>query len=180
MNATRLMAGAALLAGSIAFAPVTPAAATAVPKVSGTYALLSWSLCQAKFTTKSRDYKLPNNAPGPAVQEIDPGGLGEILVETGYVTFAPTSAGATSGTFSGSTTVITGSALAINASGSPLKTKTESFSGPYSATDTSFTLNTDVFVLSYGDVAGGLAKTINLVRKESASCLSALSLTRQP
>ena len=179
MNATRLMAGAALLAGSIAFAPVTPAAAAA-PKVSGKYALLSWSLCQAKFTTKSRDYKLPNNTTGPAVQEIDPAGMGEILVETGYVTFTPMSVGATSGTFAGSTTVISGSALAIDASGSPVAKKTESFSGNYSATDTSFTLQSDVFAMTYGDVAAGLAKTINLVRKESPACLSALSFTRQP
>ena len=58
--------------------------------------------------------------------------------------------------------------------------KVESFSGPYSATDTTFTLKTDVFVLTFGDVAAGLAKTINLVRKESPACLSALTFTRQP
>jgi hypothetical protein len=164
-----------------AAAHATPAAAAA-PKVSGTYALMGWSSCQAKFTTKSRDYKLPTDNPfsGPAVWELSPEGLGQISVEAGYVTFTPSGAGSTSGTFAGTTTSINGSALAINGNSTPIKQKNgETFSGAYSATDTTFTVGGDEFVLSFGNVVQGVARQINLVRRESAKCASALSFTRQ-
>jgi hypothetical protein len=165
-----------------AAAHATPVAA-ATPKVSGTYALMGWSLCQAKFTTKSRDYKLPTANPfsGPAVWELSPGGLGQISVEAGYVTFTPSAVGGTSGTFAGTTTSINGSALAINTNGTPMKQKNDEppFSGNYSATDTTFTIGGDVFVLSFGNVVQGVARQINLVRRESATCANALSFTRQ-
>jgi hypothetical protein len=177
---TALIAGVAWAFGQLATAQMTPADAAA-PKVSGKYALLGWNLCQAKFTTLTRDYKLANGtASGPAVQQIDPGNLGTISVEAGYVTFTPTTAGATSGQFVGSSNIINGSALKINTAGAALTQKIENFSAAYSATDTTFTLNTDVFVLSFGNVVAGVAKTINLVRKENAVCLTALSLTKQP
>ena len=167
-----------------AAAHATPVAAAA-PKVSGKYALMGWSSCQAQFTTKSRDYKLPtaNPASGPAVWELSPGNLGQISVEAGYVTFTPSAAGSTSGTFAGTTTSINGSALAItrdgSTSGSPVKQKNgETFSGAYSATDTTFTIGGDVFVLSFGNVVQGVARQINLVRRENAACASALSFTR--
>jgi hypothetical protein len=173
----------ACAAGSLfvfAVAQATPVAA-ATPKVSGKYALMGWSSCQAKFTTKSRDYKLPTANPfsGPAVWELSPGGLGQISVEAGYVTFTPSAAGSTSGTFAGSTTSINGSALAINTNGTPMKQKNgETFSGAYSATDATFTIGGDVFVLSFGNVVQGVARQINLVRRESATCAAALSFTR--
>jgi hypothetical protein len=164
-----------------AAAHATPAAAAA-PKVSGKYALMGWSSCQAKFTTKTRDYKLPTDNPfsGPAVWELSPGTSGEILVEAGYVTFTPSAAGSTSGMFAGSTTSISGSALAINTNGAPIKQRAiEPFSGAYSATDTTFTIGGDEFVLSFGNVVQGIARQINLVRRESATCANALSFTRQ-
>jgi hypothetical protein len=168
-----------------AAAHATPAAAAA-PKVSGKYALMGWSSCQAKFTTKSRNYKLPTADPhsGPAVWELSPGGLGQISVEAGYVTFTPSAAGSTSGTFAGTTTSINGSALAIITDGTPhgtsMKQKNgETFSGAYSATDTTFTIGGDEFVLSFGNVVqGGVARQINLVRRDSATCAVALSFTR--
>jgi hypothetical protein len=173
----------ACAAGSLfvfAVAQATPVAA-ATPKVSGKYALMGWSSCQAKFTTKTRDYKLPTANPfsGPAVWELSPGGLGQISVEAGYVTFTPSAAGSTSGTFAGSTTSINGSALAINTNGTPMKQKNgETFSGAYSATDATFTIGGDMFVLSFGNVVQGVARQINLVRRESATCANALSFTR--
>jgi hypothetical protein len=173
----------AFVSGSLfvfAIAQATPANA-APPKVSGKYALMGWSNCQAKFTTKSRDYKLPTADPfsGPAVWELSPAGLGEFSVEAGYVTFAPSAPGSTSGTFAGTTTSIHGSVLAINSAGSAVTQKNgETFGGDYSATDTTFTIGGDVFVLSFGNVVSGVARQINLVRKEDARCASALSFTR--
>ncbi len=163
-----------------AAAHATPVAAAA-PKVSGKYALMGWSSCQAQFTTKSRDYRLTTANPfsGPAVWELSPGGLGQISVEAGYVTFTPSAPGSTSGTFAGSTTSINGSALAINSNGTPIKQKNgEIFNGNYSATDTTFTIGGDVFVLSFGNVVQGIARQINLVRRESGTCATALSFTK--
>jgi hypothetical protein len=158
----------------------TPVAAAA-PKVSGKYALMGWSSCQAKFTTKTRDYKLPTANPhsGPAVWELSSDGLGQISVEAGYVTFTPSVTGSTSGTFAGSSISINGSALAINSDSTPMKQKNEdTFSGNYSATDTTFTIGGHLFVLSFGNVVQGVARQINLVRRESPTCANALSFTR--
>lgn len=163
----------------LAIAPATPVHAAA-PKVSGKYSLTGSVSCQAKFTTTSRNYKLPTASPasGPAVWELSPGNLGQISIEAGYVTFTP-GPGITSGTFSGTSTSISGSALAINAAGQPMKQKNDVFSGNYSATDTTFTIGGDTFVLSFGNVVSGVARQINLVRRESATCANALSFTRQ-
>ena len=158
-----------------------PCANAAAPKVSGKYALMGWSNCQAKFTTKNRDYKLPTADPfsGPAVWELSPGNLGEFSVEAGYVTFTPSAPGSTSGTFAGSTTTIHGSVLAINTAGSSMTQKNgETVSGAYSAADTTFTIGGETFVLSFGNVVSGVARQINLVRKEDFRCASALSFTR--
>ena len=156
----------------------TPAQA-APPKVSGKYALMGSGNCQAKFTTLSRHYKLAGSGNGPAVWEISPDYLGEIAVEAGYITFTPSAAGSTSGTFAGSTTSIRGSALAIDTSGSPMVQQNgETFSGAYSATSTTFTLGGDVFVMTFGNVAGGVARQINLVRRDNARCAVVLSFTK--
>jgi hypothetical protein len=168
-----LAAGLAIVFAQMTAAYVAPAYAAA-PKLSGNYAFMQWSLCQASFTTKTRDYKLaPSGAAGPAVQEVDPAGPGELSVETGYLAFTATHV-------TGSSTIVSGSSLRLNTNGDAMHTKTEPFGAAYSVTATTMTLGSQVFTMTFGDVVNGIARTIYLVRKEDAKCLGAMSMTKSP
>ncbi|HET7679191.1 MAG TPA: hypothetical protein VFK79_03540 [Xanthobacteraceae bacterium] len=163
--ATGLLAGIAILA--------TASAAQAAPKVSGRYAINSTAFCQTLITV-SKDAEQD-------VSGINSPNNGTISSEVGYIQFPNTAA--SSGDVSIASKGFEASAVRINGAGFGVKPITNALGGSFSLTNTTFTLTVGsqnmVFTLAYGDVVGGVARTLYLVQRESATCLNTVIATKQ-
>lgn len=172
---TALLAGVAMLA-------MAQAAHAAPPKVSGKYALMSFSQCQAQFTTTSDNYRRANNTTGPAVRTVNPAQNGEMNIAVGTITF-PNSA-ASSGNASVEMNIVSGASLKINTSGGAVATHTETGSGPFVVTATEFRITLSgepamTWTMRAGNIVNGVARTLYLVRRENAQCVNAITATKQ-
>jgi hypothetical protein len=163
--ATSILTGAALLA-------MAQAAQAAVPKVQGKYAYNSVSLCQALVTT--------NKDTQGKVTSVNPAQGGSISVDTGYITFPAVAA--SSGTMSVAGNGFGGDTVRINNSGVAIKPYSTNPSGTFTLTGTTLTFAGQVFLMTYGNVVGGVARTINLVQneKENPRCINSITATKQP
>ena len=156
-------------------------AAAAPPRVSGTYAFMAISFCQAEFSTTEAQYKLASTGVAPAVQHVNPVKSGSLSVETGTIKFTPTTAGASSGQAVLVSVQAEGGTLFVNGSGFATRRKTQNLSGPYSFTDTTFAFNGQTFDMTYGAPAGNPAvqRAVNLIQRESSRCSNAVTATWQ-
>jgi hypothetical protein len=169
-----------LAATMLWFAQVATAQAQNPPFLQGKYTVLTTSLCLASFTTTST---VTGNINGVIL-----GKAGNMFTSTGYLTFTPTGDG-TGGTFASSSIQgFGGGSLKINTAGaSPWTQQPFNISGNYSATATSLTLGTQVFMMSFGSVSSttGLANTLNLIQMNSPNgdnnpdCLLTINATRK-
>jgi|GEM_PF-6480629 len=168
---TGLVAGVAVLAMA--------QTAHAAPKVSGKYILMSFSQCQARFTTTQ---------DGTGVTSLTPGTGGEINIAVGSITFP--ASGASSGAATLEMSIVSGPSLRINTSGSTITTHPEDAAGTFTidATNSTFTFDPDdgpamIWTYRAGDYAAqslnGIARTIYMTRRENALCISAMTLTKQ-
>ena len=175
---TSVWAGVALLA----FAQGAQAAA---PTVSGKYAVMIFEQCTAAFNAPTATFAKPGSGgSGPAVTGINTINNGEIGIEVGTFTFP--SAASTSGAASVALTHVHGDALRVNSSGPAVTVKTESLNGTFSLTATTFSFTPTgqsqmVWTASYGNInpPNGLVRTVYMVRKDGASCLQGITLTKQ-
>ena len=167
---TGVLAGVAVLA-------MAQAAEAAPPKVSGKYALMSFTQCQAQFTTTS-------DAEG--VQSINPTQNGEINIAVGTMTFPNTPA--SSGSASLEMSIVSGPALRINGSGGNILTHTENISGTFAVTgnqpNSTFRLTPTgepamTWTLRAGNIVSGVARTLYMTRRETARCISGVTATKQ-
>lgn len=166
------LAAFALVLGTMQSAAALP------PKVSGVYAFMSWSLCEARFTTTTNNYKLANNTTAPAVTTVNPASSGLLEVAVGTVTFPSTAVS------SGNATVkmvqIEGGSLQINTSEFTMRRRVPADqTAAFSLTETTFTFAGMTYDMTFGDVASGVARTVYLVRKENSNCLNAISATKR-
>lgn len=164
--ATMILAGAATLAMA--------QAAQAAPKVSGKYAYTSTGMCQALISQNK-------NGTG-AVTSVNPANGGTITSEVGYITFPAAASSSGNATVTGrgfegnavrispNSTAPTGNVLAIN----------NNLSGTFSLTETTFTIAGQTFLMSYGNVVSGVARTIHLVQKETTRCINTITATKKP
>src|SRR3954470_12116702 len=136
----KLTIGAALAAGLLLVGQTGNADAVTV-KPSGKYAFTTIDSCEAKFTFKFGSYKTASNTIDNAVREINSVVNGHIGTGVGTITFKPTSP--TGGTFSMDLTDIGGGALRINAGGTNVSVKPQSFTGSYSYTSNMVTITPD-------------------------------------
>ncbi len=169
-----------LLSGAM-LAMAMPAQAAA-PKLSGKYAVMSFSQCTVGFNFTTNNYKLANDTTSPAVAGITTLGSGEFGIAVGIMTF-PTTA-ASSGAASLTLDYVNGSVLRINGNGPTMETETQNFSGTFSVTNTSFTFTPTggsamTWTMAPADLVKGVARTAYMVRKEDAGCLNGLSVTKQ-
>ena len=178
---TGLLAGVAVLAMA--------QTAYAAPKVAGKYVLMSFTQCQAEFTTTTGNYRLSNNSTGPAVRTVNPAQNGEINIAVGSINFTTTPAGgASTGTATLEMSIVSGAALRINpntASGL-IAPHTENATGSFTVTDTTFTFDPNgvdpamTWAMRAGDFgANNVARTMYLTRRENARCISAVTATKQ-
>ena len=173
--ARSVWAGAALLAMA--------QAAVAAPLVSGKYALMTTSQCTAKFSTTTDTYRLGTGATAPAVKTVNPLANGELNAGVGTITFPLTAA--STGAASVELSLVSGSLLRINGGGNAMATHTETISGTFSLTNTTFTLTPSVgpamtWTMRPGNiVTSGVARTLYMVRKEDANCLNTVTATKQ-
>jgi len=181
----RVMLG--LLASIILLVSAEGTAGAAVAlRPSGKYALTLVESCEAKFTFTFGSYRTAAGTTDNAVREIKSVVNGHIGSSVGYITFKPTSS--TGGTFSYSSTEIHGGALRINNSGVNVKTDTESASGSYSFTATTFTLSptgesVKNYAMAHGALnASGVPSSLNLVGQDSSggtnNCVQTITLIR--
>ena len=172
--ARSVWAGAALLA---------MAQAAAAPLVSGKYALMTTSQCTGKFGTTTDTYRLGSGATAPAVKTVNPLANGELNAGVGTITFPLTAA--STGAASVELSLVSGSLLRINGGGNAMATHTETISGTFSLTNTTFTLTPSVgpamtWTMRPGNiVTSGVARTLYMVRKEDANCLNTVTATKQ-
>jgi hypothetical protein len=174
--ATIVWTGVALLA-------MAQAAEAAPPKVSGKYALMIFTQCQARFTTTIDTYSKPGNTTGPAVKSVNPFDIGELNMGVGTITFPATAA--SSGTASFEAFIVSGGSLRVNTTGGAMTTHTEAPpAGPYSFTDTTFTFTPGgepamTWTIRPGNIVSGVARTLHMVRRENARCVNAVTATKQ-
>lgn len=164
-----LLAVAALLSAPAAFA--------ATPKLSGTYNLMTSTVCQASVPVIATEVDVPpfNNVPTTTdILTIDPnettytGGLGQMLAA---VTFTPGAINphrgkvALNGTTWGGDLVYTGSGQGTTQG---LQQQSASDTGTYAATATTLTLTTSgnvaVYQILYSNIVGGVAQQAALVQ----------------
>jgi hypothetical protein len=153
---------------------VTAQPAQAAPKVSGKYALMTLTQCEARFTTTG-------TAP---VNSVNPSQSGELSMGVGSFTFP--SAAASAGNASVEIVIVAGGSLRVNNSGNTMSVHNETPTGTFSLTNTQFTFDpTDappmVWTMRFADVVAstGVARTLYLVRKEDARCVNAITATKQ-
>ena len=140
-------------------------AEAAPPRVSGKYAAFSVSLCSARIRATASSVRSTEN--------------GVLNVGNGYMTFTPSSA--TTGNAAIALTQVRGPNTTVNAPNSGWQQKPGSESGPYTLGNSTLVLAGDTWIASYADVVGGIAKTINLSRRETdlnPDCVDAITLTR--
>jgi len=180
-----LLAGVAVLAMA--------QTAHAAPKVaSGKYILMSFSQCQAQFTTTNDNFKRQPTGSGPGVATLNPAQNGEINIGVGSITFTTTPAsGASTGTATLEMSIVAGGSLKINTSGNAIAPHTETISGTFTVTDDTFTFNpagadpaepTMTWTMRPGDFktnVNSIARTMYLTRRENAQCISAVTATKQ-
>lgn len=178
-NATIVLTGVALLA-------MAQAAQAAPAKVSGKYAMMIFTQCEARFTTTTDTYSKPGNTTGPAVKSVNTFNSGELNISVGTITFPATAA--SSGTASYEAFRVSGGSLRINNSGSAMATHPDAAAGTFSITDTTFTFDPTgaepamVWTIRRGNitVSTGLVRTLYMVRKEpGVNCVNAISATKQ-
>ena len=159
--ATSVWMGVALLAMA--------QAAAAAPLVSGKYALMSFTQCEAKFTTTTN---------GSAITSVNPSNSGELNIGVGIITFPATAA--SSGNASLALTNVSGGSLRINTTGEAMATHTEAVSGTYSITNTAFTFTpTGEPPMIWTMRPGNGVRTLYMVRRENARCVNAVTATKQ-
>jgi len=193
---TGLLAGVAVLA--------LAQTAHAAPRVTGKYILMSFSQCQAEFTTTNTSFLKTIGAAngagshqhptttGPGVQTVNPAQNGEINIGVGSITFNVGAAGASTGPATLEMFIVSGNALRINPSnaGGLIGTHTETVSGTFTVTDTAFTFtpggpNPDpamTWTMRPGDfktTITSIARTMYLTRRENARCINAVTATKQ-
>jgi hypothetical protein len=166
---------------STALTMALPAQAAA-PKLSGKYAVMSFSQCTVGFDYTSNNYKLANDTIAPAITGITTLNSGDFEIAVGTMTFPSTAA--SSGAASLVLNSVSGSVLRINGNGPTMGTGTQSLSGTFAVTNTSFTFTPTggaamTWTMSPADLVKGVARTAYLVRKEDAGCLNGLSVTKQ-
>ena len=171
-----------VLAGLTVLAMVQ--AAQAAPKVSGKYALMIHVQCNARIATQSDTFdKGGGTSSGSAVTSVNSQENGELSIGVGTLTF-PTTA-ASSGTANINLSFVGADVLRVNGGGSDVGTHAEAFNGTFLFTNTTFRFTPTgepvmVWTMRFADVApGGVARTLYLVRKEDASCLNAITATKQ-
>jgi hypothetical protein len=75
------------------------------------------------------------------------------------------------------------SAVRIDGSGIGVKPFNNSLEGQFTLTETAFALKIGArtlnFTMSYGDAAGGVARTVYLVQKENATCINSIVATKR-
>ena len=162
--------------------------AHAAPKVAGKYILMSFSQCQAEFTTTEGSYKRANNTNGQAVASLNAGDDGEINIAVGSITFPNAASSAGSGAIL-EMSIVAGASLKINAAGGAVATHTENATGTFTVTDTTFTFDPNggdpamIWTMRAGNFANanvnGVARTMYLTRRENAKCISAVTATKQ-
>ncbi|MGQ0484527.1 MAG: hypothetical protein ACT4SY_04145 [Hyphomicrobiales bacterium] len=173
---TSVWTGVALLA-------MAQVAQAAPPKVSGKYAMMIFTQCQAGFTTTTDTYRLGTGATAPAVKSLTPAGSGELNISVGTITFPATAA--SSGTASFEAYIVSGASLRINSTGGFIAPHTEAAPGTFSLTDTLFTFDPSgvepamIWTFRAGNIVSGLARTIYMVRRENARCVNAITATKQ-
>ena len=187
---------ARLLTG-LALALVTGQAATAqgAPKVAGKYTFQSVMQCGATLhfaetssglvtvvRTATLDSQGGLHATGVNVPKwpfdvalaLQQTGL--MSVGTGYITFASGQA-----VVSGSTTYEGGS-LRLNSKTLAVQPTNQNGTAPYAITAATFTIEGQVYQMTYGNVVAGIAHTLNMVRMASdntnPNCMKSLTLTR--
>jgi hypothetical protein len=153
---------AAIIASSL------PAQA-APPKVSGKYAVLSLSLCSAriKAATVNSHYSVSSTENGV------------LAVLNGYATFTSTSA--TAGNVALNLTQTRGPNTTVNAPSLGWSQTAVNQSGSYTVGASSMVIAGGTYVATYGEIVSGIAKTVNLSRREPGNnqgCLDAITLTR--
>lgn len=158
-RAATLLAAAAIAIPLLTSAPVTVAQTT--PKLSGAYALKIRRYCQPFFSGQAIDD--PTDGDAQYTGFFFPGSIKE---QIGVVTFNPTAL-----TFSGSMIKISGAvafqdltALGISSTNETFTTTTQTLSGTFSTTPTTFTVNsadgTVVFQAVYGAFSGTVAHVV--------------------
>lgn len=172
---TSVWTGMALLA-------MVQAAQAAAPLVSGKYALMDFTQCQAGFTTTTDNYVLGAGGTAPAVKSVNPAGNGELSMGVGSLTFPATAA--SSGPVSFELNNVSGSSLRIGGSGAAIAVHPETGTGTYSFTDTTLTITPTVglamtWTMRPGNIVSGVARTLYMVRRESAKCVNAVTATKQ-
>lgn len=169
--ATSIWTGVALLAMA--------QAAHAAPLVSGKYALMTFSQCQAGFTTTIDSYMRAAGGTGPGVKSVNPTGSGELNIGVGTITFPAIAA--SSGPASLELYIVAGGSLKINSSGGAMAAHTETATGTFSITATSFTFDPDGVepAMIWTIRPANSARTLYMVRKEDAKCINAVTATKQ-
>jgi hypothetical protein len=170
---TGLLAGVAVLA--------LAQTAHAAPKVAGKYILMSFSQCQAQFTTTQNNYRLASGASHPAVTTVNPAQNGEINIAVGSITF-PNAASSSGPNATLEMSIVSGPSLKINTSGGNITTHTEAATGSFTVTDTTFTFDGMTWTMRPGNFVSNtnsVARTMYLTRRENARCISALTATKQ-
>lgn len=188
--AVRLLTGLALTLIS-----GLPAIAQAAPKVAGKYTFQSVMQCGATLhfaETSSGPATVLKSAALDAQGGLHTTGVnvakwpfdvalalqqtGLMSVGTGYVTFSGGQA-----VVSGSTTYEGGS-LRLNSKTLALQPTNQNGTAPYTITGTTFTIEGQVYHMTYGNVVAGIVHTLNMVRMASdngnPNCLKSLTLTR--
>jgi hypothetical protein len=148
--------------------------AQAAPKVSGKYALMVFTQCEARFTTTG-------SAP---VNSVNPSQSGELGVGVGTFTFPAIPASA--GSASLEMVIVSGGSLRVNNSGNAMTTHTETPAGTFSFSNTVFMFKPTgepvmVWTIRFADVvpATGVARTLYMVRREDARCVNSITATKQ-
>ena len=176
---TGLLAGVAVLAMA--------QTAHAAPRVAGKYILMSFTQCQAQFTTTLGNYERSNGTDGPAVASVNPGQDGEINIAVGSITF-PNAAASSGPNATLEMSIVAGGSLKINLTGGAVGTHTETATGSFTVTNTTFTFDPGdgppmIWTMRAGDFKtnslNGVARTMYLTRRENAQCVSAVTATKQ-
>ena len=182
------LAALAAIAGTCA---LTQEAYAASPQVAGKYATQSYRICQTVIHTPKQSVKTAANGTTNAVTSVEldwnAGAHGNfagiISVTVGTVTFP--AAASTSGMASMTQVEVLGHSMRddnppnnVGFKRNPPSTQT---GVAFSMTANTFTAGGEVFDASYGNVVGGVARTIYMVRRPAANeyCLDAMSLTKQ-
>jgi len=159
-------------------------AAQAAPKVSGKYVLMVFTQCEASLTTTMGSYLKPGNTQAPAVRLINPAQSGEMNIGVGSITFPTVVAGVSAGNASFEAILVSGGVLRVNTSGNPMAAHAETAAGPFLFTNTTFRFTpvgepAMIWTMRAGNIVGGIARTLYLVRREDARCVNAITATKQ-